>query len=65
MLHEDIVEVIWYYFVGFEWLSLALLWFRHSLIVIFLDTQQNEFPIYLGTYKISYFLPKLLESYGM
>jgi hypothetical protein len=24
---EDTVEVIWCYFVGFQWMSLALLWF--------------------------------------
>ena len=30
-----------------------------------LDTQQNEFLINLGTFKNNYFLPKLLESYGI
>ena len=48
--------------------------FRHSLNVIyilinflnfFLDTQQNEFTINLGTFKIGYIMPKLLESYGI
>ena len=34
------------------------------LIFSFFDTQQNEFPINLGTFKIHYFLPKLLESYS-
>ena len=34
------------------------------LFLSFLDTQRNEFPINLGTLKIHYFLPKLLESYG-
>jgi hypothetical protein len=40
--------------------------FRHSLNVdsFSLDTQQNEFPKNLGTFKTRYFLPKLLESYG-
>jgi hypothetical protein len=41
--------------------------FRHSLNVIsfLLDTQRNEFPINLGIFKINYFLPKLLENYGI
>jgi hypothetical protein len=29
------------------------------------DTQQNQFPKNLGTFKIDYFLPKLLESYNI
>ena len=34
-------------------------------MLFFWDTQWNEFPINLGTFKIDYFMPKLLESYGM
>ena len=31
---------------------------------IFGDTQQKKNPLNVGTVKIIYFLPKLLESYG-
>ena len=40
---------------------------RHSLNAIpsfFWTLNQNKFPKNLGTFKISYFLPKLLESYA-
>ena len=30
-----------------------------------MDTQPNEFPMYLDTFQINYFLPKLLESYDI
>lgn len=38
--------------------------FRHSLHVIFLDTEQNKFPINIGSFKIDCFHPKLLQSYS-
>ena len=41
---------------------LGTLW---MLLLLFLDTQWNRFPINLGTSKSSYFLPKLLESYNI
>ena len=33
------------------------------LFLFILDTQRNQLPRTLGTFKIGYFLPKLLESY--
>ena len=34
------------------------------MLFLFLDSQLKQFPKNLGTFKINYFLPKLLESYG-
>ena len=39
-------------------LGILWMWF------LFLDNEQNYFPINLGTFNNNYFLPKLLESYG-
>ena len=36
---------------------------RHNVISFLGDTQLNEFLINSGTFKIDYFLPKLLENY--
>ena len=64
MPREDVVEVL-----DSSECHLHYYDFRHSLadfIFIFIfDTQKNEFPINLGTFKINYFLPKLLESYSI
>ena len=39
--------------------------FRHSLNVFFWTINEIYFLENLGTFKINYFLPKLLESYGI
>ena len=70
MPREDTVEVIWCYFVGFQWMSLALLWFQTLFECFFffgvlLTLNEFHFPENLDTFKINYFFPKLLESHGM
>ena len=43
MLREDTAEIVWCYFVGFHWMSLALLWFQALFenYFSFLDSQQK------------------------
>jgi hypothetical protein len=69
MPREDTVEVNWYYLVGFQCMSLALLWlhalFECYFFFFLLDTQRNEYPKHLGTFKMNLILPKLSENYNI
>ena len=38
--------------------------FVDRLLWFFLDTQRNECPINVDTFKIDYFMPNMLESHG-